>query len=151
MMVLFSWSWACLCQQFWGHNVKRTFVLNRPGMMLCYEIHSSQVYWYITQRWLTFAWFLRPWEYRVSSCLLHELWGLLNVIRKWVAITAAYGFMEKYVKQLNSSRLGFAPPTMERYLWALSVLRYPSSSGQTLCDLITGMPEHDNEKREQYR
>ena len=30
---------------------------------------------------------------RVSSfsCLLHELWGLLNVIRKWVAITAATG------------------------------------------------------------
>jgi hypothetical protein len=83
--------------------------------------------------------------------LLHELWGLLNVIRKWVAITAAYGFMEKYVKGLDSSRLGFAPPTMERYLWALSVLRYPSSSGQTQGDLITGMPEHGNEKREQYR
>src|SRR3990170_2113688 len=59
--------------------------------------------------------------------------------------------MEKYVKGLDSSRLGIAPPTMERYLWALSVLRYPSSSGQTHCDLITGMPEHGNEKREQYR
>jgi hypothetical protein len=83
--------------------------------------------------------------------LIHELWGLLNVIRKWVAITAAYGFMGKYVKRFDSSRLGFAPPTMERYLWALSVLRYPSSSGQTQGDLITGMPEHGNEKREHYR
>jgi len=68
-----------------------------------------------------------------------------------VAITAAYGFMGKYDKGLDSSRLGFAPPTMERYLWALSVLRYPSSSGQTHCDLITGMPEHGNKKREQNR
>jgi hypothetical protein len=63
-----------------------------------------------------------------------------------VAITAAYGFMEKCVKGLDSSRLGFAPPTMERYLWALSVLRYPPSSGQTHCDLITRMPEHGTRK-----
>ena len=35
---------------------------------------------------------------------------------------------------------------MERYLWALLVLWYPSSSGQTLCDLITGMPEHGTRK-----
>ena len=63
-----------------------------------------------------------------------------------MAITAAYGFMEKYVKGLDSSRLGIAPPTMERYLWALSVLQYPSLSGQTLCDLITGMPEHGKRK-----
>ena len=68
-----------------------------------------------------------------------------------MAITAAYGFMEKCVKGLDSSRLGFAPPTMERYSRALSVLRYPLSSGQTHCDLITGMPEHGNEKREQNR
>jgi hypothetical protein len=47
--------------------------------------------------------------------LLHELWGLLNVIRNWVSITAAYRFMEKYDKGLDSSGLGFAPPTMERY------------------------------------
>ena len=63
-----------------------------------------------------------------------------------MAITAAYGFMRKYVKGLDSSRLGFAPPTMERYLWALLVLRYPSSSGQTLCDLITGKLEHGTRK-----
>ena len=149
MMVLFSWSWACLCQQFWGHNVRRPFVLNRLELMLCYEIHSSQVKWLITQRWLTFAWFLIPWEYRVSSCLIHELWGLLNIIRNWVAITTAYGFTEKYDKKWDSSRLGFAPPMMERYSRALSVLWYPSSSGQTQCDLITGMQEHGNEKREQ--
>ena len=31
-------------------------------------------------------------------------------------------------------------------LGALSVLRYPSSSGQTQCDLITGMPEHGTRK-----
>jgi len=68
-----------------------------------------------------------------------------------VAITAAYGFMGKYDKGLDSSRLGFTPPTMERYSRALSVLRYPSSSGQTQCDLITGMPERGNEKREQNR
>ena len=68
-----------------------------------------------------------------------------------MAITAAYGFMRKYVKGLDSSRLGFAPPTVERYSRALSVLRYPSSSGQTQCDLITGMPERGNEKREQNR
>jgi hypothetical protein len=68
-----------------------------------------------------------------------------------VAITAAYGFTEKYDKELGSSRLGFAPPTMERYSRALSVLRYPPSSGQTQCDLITGMPERGNEKREQYQ
>ena len=72
-------------------------------------------------------------------------------IRNWVAITAPYEFMGKYDKGLDSSRLGFAPLTMERYLWALSVLRYPSSSGQTQGDLITGMPEHGNEKREQYQ
>jgi hypothetical protein len=65
-----------------------------------------------------------------------------------VAITAAYGFMEKCVKGLDSSRLGFTPPMMERYSRALSVLQYPSSSGQTQCDLITGMPERGNEKRE---
>ena len=46
--------------------------------------------------------------------LLHELWGLLHVIRKLVA-TAAYKFIEKYDKELDSSRLGFASPTMERY------------------------------------
>ena len=63
-----------------------------------------------------------------------------------MAITAAYGFMGKYVKYLDSSRLGFAPPAMERYTQALSVLRCPSSSGQTLCDLITGMPEHETRK-----
>jgi hypothetical protein len=63
-----------------------------------------------------------------------------------VAITAAYEFMEKYVKGLDSSRLGFTPPTMERYSWALLVLRYPSSSGQTQGDLITGMPEHGTRK-----
>jgi hypothetical protein len=28
---------------------------------------------------------------------------------------AAYGFTEKYDKELDSSKLGFAPPTMERY------------------------------------
>jgi hypothetical protein len=32
-----------------------------------------------------------------------------------VAITAAYGFMEKYDKELDSSRFGFDPPAMERY------------------------------------
>jgi hypothetical protein len=63
-----------------------------------------------------------------------------------VAITAAYGFMEKCAKGLDSSRLGFTPPTMERYSQALSVLRYPSSSGQTQCDLITRMPEHGTRK-----
>ena len=68
-----------------------------------------------------------------------------------MAITAAYGFMEKCVKGLDSSRLGFTPPTMERYSRALPVLRYPSSSGQTHCDLITGMPERGNEKRERNR
>ena len=68
-----------------------------------------------------------------------------------MAITEAYGFTKKYDKKRDSSRLGFAPSTMERYSRALSVLRYPSSSGQTLGDLITGMPEHGNEKREQYR
>ena len=68
-----------------------------------------------------------------------------------MAITAAYGFTEKYDKELGSSRLGFAPPSMERYSRALSVLWYPSSSGQTQCDLITGMPERGNEKREQYQ
>ena len=68
-----------------------------------------------------------------------------------MAITAAYGFMEKCVKGLDGSRLGFAPPMMERYSRALLVLGYPSSSGQTQCDLITGMPEHGNEKREQNR
>ena len=31
------------------------------------------------------------------------------------------------------------------------MLRYPQSSGQTQCDLITGMPERGNEKREQYQ
>ena len=82
---------------------------------------------------------------------LRELWGLLNVISNWVAITAAYGFTEKYDKERDSSRLGFAPPKMERYPRDLSVLRYPSSSGQTQGDLITGMPEHGNEKREQNR
>ena len=56
---------------FEGTMSGRTFVLNQPELMLCY---------------------------RVSSCLLHELWGLLNVIRNWMAITAAYGFMGKYVK-----------------------------------------------------
>jgi hypothetical protein len=71
---------------------------------------------------------------------------LLNVICKRVAITAAYGFTEKYDKELGSSRLGFAPPSMERYSRALSVLWYPSSSGQTQCDLITGMPEHGTRK-----
>src|SRR3989337_3345495 len=35
---------------------------------------------------------------------------------------------------------------MERYTRALSVLWCPSSSGQTLCDLITGMPEHETRK-----
>ena len=65
-----------------------------------------------------------------------------------MAITAAYGFTEKYDKELGSSRLGFAPPSMERYSRALSVLRYPTSSGQTQCDLITGMPERGNKKRE---
>jgi len=59
--------------------------------------------------------------------------------------------MRKYVKGLDGSRLRFTPSTMERYLWALSVLRYPSSSGQTQCDLITGMPERRNEKRERNR
>jgi hypothetical protein len=72
---------------------------------------------------------------------------LLNITCNRAAITAAYRFMEKYVKGLDSSRLRFAPPTMERYLWALSMLRYPSSSAQTQGDLITGMPEHRNEKR----
>ena len=59
---------------------------------------------------------------------------------------ASYEFMGKCVKKLDSSRLGFAPPMMERYTRALSVLRCPSSSGQTLCDLITGMPEHETRK-----
>ena len=68
-----------------------------------------------------------------------------------MAITAAYGFTEKNDKERGSSRLGFAPPIMERYLWALSVLWYPPSSGQTQCDLITGMPEQGNEKREPNR
>src|ERR1041385_8599785 len=40
---------------------------------------------------------------------------LLNVICKRVAITAACGFTEKYDKKLGSSRLGFAPPSLERY------------------------------------
>ena len=35
---------------------------------------------------------------------------------------------------------------MERYSRALSVLRYPSSSGQTQCDLITGIPEQETRK-----
>ena len=35
---------------------------------------------------------------------------------------------------------------MERYSQALSVFRYPSSSGQTHCDLITGMPEYKTSK-----
>ena len=35
---------------------------------------------------------------------------------------------------------------MERYIWALSVLPYPSSAGQTKGDLITGMPEHGTRK-----
>ena len=129
-MVLFSWSWAWLCRQLWGHNVRRTLVLNRPDWCYAMRFFRHKLMVNNTEK-LTFAWFLRPWECRVSSCLLHELWGLLNVIRKWVAITAAYGFMEKCVKGLDSSRLGFAPPTMERYSRALSVLRYPSSSGQT--------------------
>ena len=32
----------------------------------------------------------------LHACFMN--FGLLNVIRKWVAITAAYGFMEKCVK-----------------------------------------------------
>ena len=63
-----------------------------------------------------------------------------------MAITAAYGFMERYGKERDSSRLRFAPSTMERYSRALSVLWYPSSSGQTQGDLITGMPEHRTSK-----
>jgi hypothetical protein len=47
--------------------------------------------------------------------LLHELRGLLNVTCNRAAIMAAYGFMEKYDKELDSSRLGFDPPSMERY------------------------------------
>src|SRR3990170_6159092 len=54
--------------------------------------------------------------------------------------------MGKYVKRFDSSRLGIAPPTMERYLWALSVLRYPSSSGQTHCDLSQGCRNTETRK-----
>ena len=68
-----------------------------------------------------------------------------------MAITAAYGFTRKYDKGLDNSRLGFAPPAMERYSQGPLGVRYPSSSGQIQCDLITGMPECGNEKREQNR
>jgi hypothetical protein len=40
-----------------------------------------------------------------------------------VAITVTYGFMEKYGNELDSSRLGFAPLTLERYsLGSLGVM-----------------------------
>jgi hypothetical protein len=89
----------CWIDPIWCYAMR----YNRHKLM----VHSTEK--------LTFAWFLRPWEYRVSSCLLHELWGLLNVIHNWMAITVAYGFMGKYDKGLDSSRLGFTPLTMERY------------------------------------
>jgi hypothetical protein len=55
--------------------------------------------------------------------MLHELWSLSNIVRNRVAITAAYGFTEKYDKGLDSSRLGLTPLSMERYsLGPLSVM-----------------------------
>ena len=148
-MILFSWSWACLCQQLWGHNVSRTLVLNRPDWCYAMRFIRHKLMVNNTVK-LMFAKFLRPWECRVSSCLLHELWGLLNVIRKWVAITAAYGW-----KSMSRDLIAQDWDLLLRRWRDISVpsrcfgIHYRLARHK--CDLITGMPEHRNEKREQNR
>jgi hypothetical protein len=47
--------------------------------------------------------------------------------------------------------MGFAPPAMERYSQGplgvtVSIIVWPDT-----CDMITGIPEHGNEEREQNR
>jgi hypothetical protein len=73
------------------------------------------------------------------------------LLHDWVIINVTYRYTGKYAVVLDMSRLGFAPPTMERYTLGTLGIMVSSISGLGIMtkELVTGVLEHGNKKRVQ--
>ena len=71
---------------------------------------------------------------------------MLNGTCNTVIITTTYGFVRMFDNGLDSSRLGFAPPSMGRYSYGPLSVTESNIIWPDTGDYVTGMLEHNNEK-----